>query len=125
MSSTPNDFELTSYEEVEKARQGKVKACKNYASKVKDYLLTCLHNAGIKHNTIVRYKVTGGKGVLRVVEAGFITSEYTHEIKFYPFTKSGNISSKSSYIYDIKYNYGSISKALSDNFEVVGEIVES
>ena len=83
-------YRLVTYDEVEEAKKRKEEAVRSYTSKHKDYLFTCLRNAGFL-GVRVRAKETKVVGVLRVAE-NHGSLLYPYEIKFYPVKKDGNIS---------------------------------
>lgn len=84
--------ELTTYEDVLRAQVERDEALKRYSDKCEKYLISCLRNAGLD-NVLVISKSTKCVGVLRVEKCS--SSVYPYEVKFYPITKSGNISMKS------------------------------
>ena len=89
-------YAVTSYEEMIEAKQKAEEAKKQFHWRHKDYLITCLCNVGFAKSK-VRVKKTGDIGVLVVEEKGYL-STHPYEIKFYPFTKSGDLSKKSRYV---------------------------
>ena len=113
-------YAVTSYKEVLEAKKKKDKANFDFLWKYKNYLITCLCNAGLV-KVIVRNKNTNDKGVPRVEEnKGSLL--YPYEIKFYPIRKDGGVSLKAKYIPNFwQYKTAEIFTSLQNSFESTGD----
>ena len=113
-------YRLVTYDEVEEAKKRKEEAVRDYNSKHKDYLFTCLRNAGFI-GVRVRVKETKVVGVLRV-EENHGSLLYPYEIKFYPVKKDGNISLNSRSVPKFwGWHLKTMAESLRDLFEIAGD----
>lgn len=113
-------YRLVTYDEVEEAKKRKEEAVRNYTSKHKDYLFTCLCNAGFL-GVRVRAKETKVVGVLRVAE-NHGSLLYPYEIKFYPVKKDGNISLNSRGVPKFwGWQLKTMPEMLRELFEIAGD----
>ena len=112
-------YAVTSYEDLEIAKTAKEAADKYFHNTYKNYLITCLCNAGLAKKK-VRVIKTGDVGVLEIEKGSYYNDVY--EIKFYPIRKDGGVSLKSKYVNGLSTwkveNYPTLLPTL---FEIVGD----
>lgn len=112
-------YAVVSYEEMKEASRQAEESAKKYKQAYKNFLITCLCEAGFAKK-IVRHKKTGCEGVLEIEEKSYWRP---YEIKFFPVKKDGGISLKSKF-YGLT-NDNSLVHDLTEMFELVGDKNES
>lgn len=108
-------YSVVSYEEMKEARRQAEESSKKYKQAYKNFLITCLCEAGFAKK-IVRHKKLNITGVLEITDK---TYWRPYEVKFFPVKKDGGISAKSKY-YGL-VNDESYVKDLTEIFELVGD----
>ena len=106
-------YSVVSYEEMMEARKQSEESAKKYKQAYKNFLITCLCEAGFAKK-IVRHKKYGWEGILEITEK---TYWRPYEIKFFPLKKNGGISAKSKF-YGL-VNDETFVRDLTDIFELV------
>ena len=116
-------YSVVSYREMMETRERTNRALQENNRKYKNFLITCLCEAGFENSKKVRIKTTGAVGVLEVEDKQYLYGGFPrpYEIKFYPETKSGEISKKSRYIPLSQYREEDLVKQLTNLFELVGD----
>lgn len=90
---TSNVYTPITYEEMVKVKQEAAESEKKYRQAYKNFLITCLCEAGFAKK-IVRHKKSGCEGILEIEERSY---HRPYEIKFFPVKKNGGISLKAKF----------------------------
>lgn len=108
------------YEEMNQARRDFEDAKKEFNRKYYDFLSTCIEDAEFK-NKLVQLKETDIRGVFKVDFESSIRQPWL--IKFFPLTKSGDVSMRSKYLRGLcSWREDTLTEQLLNLAEVVGEI---
>lgn len=115
-------YTVTSLEEIVEAHDNLKKANKDYKNKLKDYLLTCLCDAGIA-KVKVRAKKENVVGYVEVIENSY-SLLYPYKLAFFPIKKNGEKSLKHKYVTGLVCllsEHENLTEKLISLFEVVGD----
>ena len=110
---TSNVYTPTTYEEMVEVMQEAEESEKKYKQAYKNFLITCLCEAGFAKK-IVRHKKSGCEGILEIKDRSYYRP---YEIKFFPVKKNGGISLKSKFYGLTRDNR--LVQDLTDLFELV------
>lgn len=108
-------YAVVSYEEMMEARIQAEESAKKYTQAYKNFLITCLCEAGFAKK-IVRFKKLNILGVLDIESKSYWRP---YEIKFFPLKKSGGVSAKSKFYGLIRDE--SLVEDLTEKFELAGD----
>ena len=117
-------YAVVSLEEMKEARVKASESNEEYSNKYKNFLITCLCEAGLA-NKIVRIKSSErNTGVLKVEESRHNPNR-PYEIKYHPVNKDGSVSKHSRYVHGCNLvRESTLISELKNAFEVVGDYVE-
>ena len=108
------------YEEMNQARRDFEDARKEFNLKYLDFLKGCIENAGFT-NKLVQLKDSTIRGVFRV--DSYSSTYQPWEIKFYPLTKSGEVSMKSKFLHNFySWKEDELTEQMLKIADVVGEV---
>ena len=113
-------YAVVSFEELKLAHDMRDKCILDFNCKYRNYLLTCLCNAGFS-NVKVRAKKENITGFIEVTLNNG-SSYYPYKLRFYPVKKNGEKSLKHTYIAGLLPFYGEdLTEKLLSLFELAGE----